>query len=88
MISARFQGKSFNITVIQIYVPTSNAEEAEVEQFYEDLQDLIELTPKKDVFFIIRDWNAKVGSQEIPGVTGKFDLGVQNEAGQRLTKFC
>ena len=75
MISARFQGKSFNITVIQIYVPTSNAEEAEVEQFYEDLQDLIELTPKKDVFFIIRDWNAKVGSQEIPGVTGKFELG-------------
>ena len=73
--------------VIQVYVPTSNAEEAEVEQFYEDLQDLIELTPKKDVFFIIRDWNAKVGSQEILGVTGKFDLGVQNEAAQRLTKF-
>ena len=73
--------------VIQVYAPTSNAEEAEVEQFYEDLQDLIELTPKKDVFFIIRDWNAKVGSQEILGVTGKFDLGVQNEAAQRLTKF-
>ena len=78
MISVRLQGKPFNITVIQIYVPTSNAEEAEVEQFYEDLQDLIELTPKKDVLFIIGDWNAKVGSQEIPGVTGKFDLGVQN----------
>ena len=88
MISARFQGKSFNITVIQIYVPTSNAEEAEVEQFYEDLQDLIELTPKKDVFFIIRDWNAKVGSQETPGITGKFGLGMRNEAGQRLIEFC
>ena len=88
MISVCFRGKPFSITVIQVYAPTSNAEEAEVEQFYEDLQDLIELTPKKDVFFIIRDWNAKVGSQEIPGVTGKFDLGVQNEAGQRLTKFC
>ena len=88
MISARFQGKSFNITVIQIYVPTSNAEEVEVEWFYEDLQDLLELTPQKDVLFILGDWNAKVGSQEIPGVTGKFDLGVQNEAGQRLTKFC
>ena len=85
MISVRFQGKPFNITVIQVYAPTSNAEEAEVEQFYEDLQDLLELTPKKDVLFIIGDWNAKVGSQETPGVTGKFDLGVQNEAGQRLT---
>ena len=74
-----------NITVIQVYAPTRNAEEAEVEQFYEDLQDLLELTPKKDVLFIIGDWNAKVGSQEIPGVTGKFGLGVQNEAGQRLT---
>ena len=80
-----FQGKS---TVIQAYAPTSNAEEAEVERFYEDLQDLLELTPKKDVLFIIGDWNAKVGSQEIPGVTGKFGLGVQNEAGQRLTEFC
>ena len=88
MISVRFQGKPFNITVIQVYAPTSNAEEAEVEQFYEDLQDLLEPTPQKDVFFIIGDWNAKVGSQEIPGVTGKFGLGVQNEAGQRLTKFC
>ena len=84
MISVHFQGKPFNITVIQVYVPTSNAEEAEVERFYEDLQDLLELTPKKDVLFIIGDWNAKVGSQEIPGVTGKFGLGVQNEAGQRL----
>ena len=88
MISLHFQGKSFNITVIQVYALTSNAEEAEVEQFYEDLQDLLELTPKKDVLFIIRDWNAKVGSQETPGVTGKFVLGVQNEAGQRLTEFC
>ena len=85
MISVHFQGKPFNITVIQVYAPTSNAEEAEVERFYEDLQDLLELTPKKDVLFIIGDWNAKVGSQEIPGVTGKFGLGVQNEAGQRLT---
>ena len=85
MISVHFQGKPFNITVIQVYAPTSNAEEVEVEQFYEDLQDLLELTPKKDVLFIIGDWNAKVGSQEIPGVTGKFGLGVQNEAGQRLT---
>ena len=85
MISVRFQGKPFYITVIQVHVPTSNAEEAEVEQFYEDLQDLLELTPKKDVLFIIGDWNANVGSQEIPGVTGKFGLGVQNEAGQRLT---
>ena len=88
MISVRFQGKPFNITIIQVYAPISNAEEAEVEQFYEDLQDLLEPTPQKDVFFIIGDWNAKVGSQEIPGVTGKFGLGVQNEAGQKLTKFC
>ena len=79
--------RQFNITVIQVYASTSNAEEAEVEQFYEDLQDLLELTPKKDVFFIIGDWNAKVRSQEIPEVTGKFGLGVQNEAGQRLTEF-
>ena len=86
MISVRFQGKPFNITVIQVYAPTSNAEEAE--RFYEDLQDLIELTPQKDVLFIIGDWNAKVGSQDISGVTGKFGLGVQNEAGQRLTEFC
>ena len=83
-----FQGKPFNITVIQVYAPTSNAEEAEVEQFYEDLQDILELTPKKDVLFIIGDWNAKVGSQEIPGVTGKFGLGMWNEAGQRLIEFC
>jgi len=88
MISVPFQGKPLNITVIQVYVPISNAEEAEVEQCYEALQDLLELTPKKDVFFIIGDWNAKVGSQEIPGVTGKFGLGVQNEAGQRLREFC
>ena len=88
MISVRFQGKPFNITVIQAYAPISNAEEAEVEQFYEDLQDLLELTPKKDVLFVIQDWNAKVGSQEISGITGKFGLGVQNEAGQRLTEFC
>ena len=88
MISVRFQGKPFNITVIQVYAPTSNAEEAETEQFYEDLQDLLKLTPAKDVLFIIGDWNAKVGSQEIPGVTGKFSLGVQNEAGQRLIEFC
>ena len=88
MISVHFQGKPFNITVIQVYAPTSNAEEAEVEQFYEDLQDLLELTPKKRCPFIIGNWNAKVGSQEIPGVTGKFGLGVQNEAGQRLTEFC
>ena len=88
MISVRFQGKPFNTTVIQVYVPTSNAEEAEVERFYEDLQDLLELTPKKDVLFIIGDWNAKVGSQEIPRETGKFGLGVQNETGQRLTEFC
>ena len=88
MISVRFQGKPFNITVIQFYAPTSNTEEAEVEWFCEELQDLLELTPKKDVLFIIGDWNAKVGSQEIPGVTGKFGLGVQNEAGQRLIEFC
>ena len=88
MISVHFQGKPFNITVIQVYAPTSNAEGTEVERFYEDLQDFLELTPKKDVLFIIRDWNAKVGSQEIPGVRGKFGLGVQNEAGQRLTEFC
>ena len=83
-----FQGKPFSITVIQIYASTTNAKEAEVDQFYEDLQDLLELKPKKDVFFIIGDWNTKVGNQEIPGVTGKFGLGVQNEAGQRLTEFC
>ena len=88
MISDRFQCKPFNITVIQLYALTSNAEETEVERFYEDLQDLLELTPQKDVLFIIGDWNAKVGSQEIPGITGKFGLGVQNEAGQRLTQFC
>ena len=82
MISVRFQGKPFNITVIQAYVPTSNAEEPEFEKFYEDLQDLLELTPKKDVLFIIGDWKAKVGSQETPGVTDKFGLGVQNEAGK------
>ena len=81
MISVHFQGKPFNITVSQVYTPTSNAEEAEVERFYEDLQDLLELTPEKDVCFIIGDWNAKEGSQEIPGVTGKFCFGVQNEAG-------
>ena len=88
MICVRFQGKPFNITVIQAYAPTSNAEEAEVEWFYDDLQDLLELTPQNDVLFIIGDWNAKVGSQETPGVTGKFGLGVWNEAGQRLTEFC
>ena len=87
MISVHFQGKPFNITVIQVYAPTINAKEAEVDQFYEDLEDLLELTPKKDGLFIIGDWNAKVGSQEIPGVTGKFGLGVQNEAGQRLTEL-
>ena len=87
MISVHFQGKPFNITVIQVYAPTSNAEGAEVERFYEDLQDLLELTPKKDVLFIIGDWNAKVGSQETPGVTGKFGLGICNEAGQRLIEF-
>ena len=84
MISVRFQGKPFNITVIQVYAPTSNAEGAEVEWFYEDLQDLLELTPKKDVLFIIGDWNAEVGSQETPGVTGKFRLGIQNEATHRV----
>ena len=86
MISVHFRGKPFNITVIQVYAPTTNTEEAE--RFYEDLQDLLELTPKKDVLFIIGDWNAKVGSQEIPGVTGKIGHGVQNDAGQRLTEFC
>ena len=97
MISFHFQGKPFIVVLIQVYAPTSNAEEAEVEWvrvrvrvrvFYEDLQNLLELTPKKDVLFIIEDWNAKVGSQETPGVTGKFGLGVRNEAGQRLTEFC
>ena len=88
MISFPFQGKPFIITVIQVYAPTSNAEEADVEQFCEDLQDLLELTPKKEILFIIGDWNAKVGSQEIPGVTGKFGLGVQNASGQKLTEFC
>ena len=88
MISVYFQGKPFNITVIQVYAPTSNAKEAEVEQFYEELQDLLELTPKKDVLFTIWDWNANLGSQETPGVTGKFGLGVQNEAGQKLIEFC
>ena len=88
MISVHFQGKPFNIAVIQVYALTRNAEEAEVEQFYEDLQDLLELIPKKDVLFIIGDWNAKVGSQETPGVTGKFGLGIWNEAGQRLIAFC
>ena len=88
MISVHFQGKPFNITVIQVYALTSNAEEAEVEWFYEDLQDVLELTPKKDVLFIIGDWNATVGNQEIPGVPGKFGFAVQNEAGQRLIEFC
>ena len=88
IISVRLQGKPFNITVIQVYAPTSNAEGTEVERFYEDLQDFLELTPKKDVLFIIGDWNAKVGSQETPGVTGKFGLGMRNEAGQRLIEFC
>ena len=89
MISVHFQGKSqFSITVIQVYAPTHNAEEADVEWFYEDLQDLLELTLKKYILFIIGDWNAKVGSQEIPGVTGKFGFGVQNEAGQRPTEYC
>ena len=86
IISVRFQGKLFNITIIRVYAPTSNAEEAE--QFYEDLEDLPELTRKKDVLFIIEDWNAKVGNQDIPGVTGKFGLGGQNEAGKRLIEFC
>ena len=88
MISVCFQGKPFNITVIQAYALTSNTEEAEVEQFYENLEDLLELTPQKDVLFIIGDWNIKVGSQETPGVTGKFGLGIWNEAGQRLIEFC
>ena len=88
MISVHFQGKPLIITVIQACAPTGNTEEAEVERFYEDLQDLLELTPKKDVLFIIGDWNAKVGSQETPGVTGKFGLGMRNEAGQRLIAFC
>ena len=88
MISVHFQGKPLKITVIQVYALTTNAEEAQVEQFYEDLQDLLELTPQKDVRLIVRDWNAKVGSQETPGVTGKFGIGVQNEAGQRLIEFC
>ena len=88
MISVLFQGKAFNITVIQVYTPTSNAEEAGVERFYEDLQDLLKLTPPKEVLFINGDWNVKLGSQETPGVTGKFVLGVQNEVGQRLTEFC
>ena len=83
-----FQSKPFNITVIQVYAPTTNAEEAEAEQFYEDLQDLLELTPPKDVLFIIGDWNVKIESQEIPGVTGKFDLGVRNKAGRSLKEFC
>ena len=87
MISVRFQGKPFNITVIQVYAPTSNADEAEAEWFYEDLQDHLELTPKKDVLFIIGDWNAKVGSQETPGVTSKYVLGVQNETRKRLIEF-
>ena len=88
MISVHFQGKPFNIMIIQVYAPTSNTEDAEAERFYEDLQDLLELTPRKDVHFIIEAWNAKVGSQETPGVTGKFGCGVQNEAGQRLIEFC
>ena len=88
MILVHFQGKPFNITVIQVYAPTCNAEDAEVEWFYEDLQDFLELTPTKNVLFIIGNWNVKVGGQEIPGVTGNFGLGVQNEAGQRLTDFC
>ena len=88
MISVCFQGKPFNITVIQVYSPTTNAKETEVEWFYDALQDLLEITPKKDVLFIIGDWDAKAGSQEIPGVTGKFGLGVENEAGQRLKEFC
>ena len=88
MISVHFQGKPFNIMVIQVYAPTSNAEEAGVELFYEDLQDLLELTPKKDILFIIGDWNAEVGSEEIPGVTGKFGLGIWKEEGQRLIEFC
>ena len=88
MVSVHFQGKPFNIMVIQVYAPTNNAEEAEVEQFYEDLQDLLELTSKRDVLFIIGEWNAKVGSQETPGITGKSGLGIWNEARQRLIEFC
>ena len=88
MISVHFQGKPFNITVIQVYAPTSNTEEAEAKWFYKDLQDLLELTPQKNILFIKGDWNAKVGSQETPGVTGKFGLGMQNKAGQRLIEFC
>ena len=88
MVSVCFQGKPLNTTVIQVYGPTTNAKETEIHWFYEELQDLPEVTPKKDVLFIIGDWNAKVGSQEIPEVTGKFGIGVQNEAGQRLTEFC
>ena len=88
MISVSFQGKPFNTTVVPVYAPTTNAEEAEIEWFYEHLQDLLELTPKKDVLFIIGDWNAKVGSQETRGVTGKFGLGLRNEAGQRIIEFC
>ena len=88
MISVRFQGKSFNIIVIEVYAPTSNAKEAEVEHFCEDIQDLLELTSKKGVLFITGNWNAKIGSQGTPGVTGKFGLGIQNETGQRLTEFC
>ena len=88
MISVPFQGKPFSIMVIQVYAPTNNTEEAEVEWFYEELQDLLELTPKKDVLFVVRDWNAKVGSQEIPAVTGKFGLGVQNKPVQRLAELC
>ena len=88
MITVCFEGKPFNIIVIQVYAPTSNAEETEVEWFYKDLQDLLELTSEKEVLFIIGDWNAKVGSQDISGVTSKFGLGMQNEAGQRLTEFC
>ena len=88
MISVRFQGKAFNTTLIWFYAPATNAKEVEVKRFYEDLQDLLELTPQKDVFFVIGDWNAKAGNQEISGVIGKFGFGVQNEAGQRLTEFC
>ena len=88
MTSVHFQGKSFNATVVQVYAPTTNAEEAKVKWFYEDRQDLLELTPEKDVLFLIGDWNAKVGSQEIPGVRGEFGCGVQNGAEQRLTEFC
>ena len=88
MISVHFQGKPFNITVIQVCAPNANAEEVEIEWFYEDLQDVLLLTPRKDVIFIIGNWNTKVGSQEIPGITGKFGLGLQNEAGKRLTEFC